>query len=76
MHPSPFDSTCCHFPNPVAELLSSGSGSVLFRDKSKNIAHFAEVAVQVEACRFLKELGASLSKGTRDVWSHIQTKQG
>ena len=67
VHPSLFDSTCCHFPNPVAVLLSSASGSVLFRDKSKNTVHFAEVAAQVEECRFLEELGASLSRGTRGV---------
>jgi len=67
VHPSLFDSTYCHFPNPVAVLLSSASGSVLFQDKSKNTVHFAEVAAQVEECRFLEELGASLSRGTRGV---------
>jgi hypothetical protein len=60
----------------VAGLLSSASDSVLFQDKSKNTAHFAEVAAQVGECRFLEELGASLSKDTRDVWSHIQIRQG
>ena len=67
VHPSLFDSTCCHFPNLVAALLSSASGSVLFQDKSKNTVHFAEVAAQVEECRFLEELGASLSRDTRGV---------
>ena len=66
-HPSLFDSTCCHFPNPVAGLLSSASDSVLFRDKLRNTARFAGVAARVEECRFLEELGASLSKDTRDV---------
>ena len=51
----------------MAGLLSSASDSVLFRDKLKNTARFAEVAAQVEECRFLEELGASLSKDTRDV---------
>ena len=67
MHPSLFDSTYCHFPNPVAVLLSSASDSVLFRDKLRNTAHFAEVAARVEECRFLEELDVSLSKDTRDV---------
>ena len=67
MHPSLFDSTYCHFPNPVAVLLSSASDSVLFQGKLKNTVHFAEVAAQVEECRFLEELGASLSRGTRGV---------
>ena len=51
----------------MAVLLSSASDSVLFQDKSKNTVHFAEVAAQVEECRFLEELGASLSRGTRGV---------
>ena len=67
MHPSLFDSTCFHFPNPVAVLLSSASGSVLFQDKSKNTVRFAEVAAQAEECRFLEGLGASLSRDTRGV---------
>ena len=67
VHPSLFDSTCFHFPNPVAVLLSSASGSVLFQDKSKNTVRFAEVAAQAEECRFLEGLGASLSRDTRGV---------
>ena len=74
VHPSLFDSTCFHFPNPVAVLLSSASGSVLFQDKSKNTVRFAEVAAQAEECRYLGELGVSLSKDTRDIWIHIRTK--
>ena len=67
MHPSLFDSTCFHFPNLVAVLLSSASGSVLFQDKSKNTVRFAEVAAKAEECRFLEGLGASLSRDTRGV---------
>ena len=51
----------------MAGLLSSASDSVLFRDKLRNTARFAEVAARVEECRFLEELDASLSKDTRDV---------
>ena len=51
----------------MAGLLSSASDSVLFRDKLRNTARFAEVVAQVEECKFLEELGASLSKDTRDV---------
>ena len=51
----------------MAGLLSSASDSVLFQGKSKNTAHFAEVAARVEECKFLEELGVSLSKDTRDV---------
>ncbi len=67
VHPSLFDSTYFHFPNLVAVLLSSVSGSVLFQDKSKNTVRFAEVAAQAGECRFLEGLGASLSRDTRGV---------
>ena len=48
MHSSPFDSTCYHFPNSEAMPLSSESDSVLFLDRLKNTAHFAEAAGQME----------------------------
>ncbi len=67
VHPSLFDSTCFHFPNLVAALLSSASSSVLFQDKSKNTVRFAEVAAQAEEYRFLEGLGTSLSRDTRGV---------
>lgn len=74
VHSSPFDSTCYHFPNSEAMPLSSESDSVLFLDRPKNTAHFAEAAGQVGECRYLGELGVSLSKDTRDIWIHIRTK--
>ena len=51
----------------MAGLLSSASDSVLFRDKLRNTARFAEVVARVEECKFLEELGFALSKDTRDV---------